>query len=669
MIHISLDFETFSMCDLKKSGAWKYSEHPTTEILLASYKLHCEDAIHTYRCDHGNIESMHLLFDMLRETRNYRVHAWNANFERAIWLNVAVKKLGWPEIPLPNWVDDQAIAAYHAFPLALGLCAEVLRLPIDVQKDKTGKALINKFSKPRIDRTTKEPIRCRPEDAPEDFNAFVEYNKQDIITEIAVVEALPTQSIPQLQQIGWIIDSRINERGVPIDKVMVDSTVKILERYKDERLTELSDITQGRITSAGQTAKIKQFLATQGLELDDVTKDTIAKALPDATDDVKTILEIRQQLSKSSTAKYQAMQDTLCSDSTIKGAFQYLGATRTGRWAGRSVQFQNFPRRNPVTPSTLDAIRANDYDVLAEQASKTNSSVFDILSSALRQAIKAPDSYKLGIVDYSSIENRIAAWLSADTKTLQSFENERDQYKEFAARIFNVHYDQVTKEQRTFAKPVVLGAAYGMGAVKLQASAKTYGLDMSNNVAVSLLHVYHETYPNIREIHHLMDKAAKSAIKNPGLEVKAGNRCYGYVIYYFDKPCLFCELPSGRTICYPFAKTGKKDVMTKKGLMTFDTITFKNAINGKWVDTDTYASKLFENVCQAISRDILLHAMINLQKAKIATIGTIHDEIIALLTNDQTLEDMTKAMLDKPDWAKTLPLDAEGFTSIRYEKR
>jgi DNA polymerase len=680
MVEISLDFETFSECDLKTSGAWKYSEHESTEILLASYCVHSDpDKIYTWRYDYNNIQEMSVLFDIILSDEDYLVHAWNANFERAIYENVAVKKLKWPEINFKNWVDDMAVAAYYARPLSLAKCGMVVAEKEQAElKDTQGKSLIRKFSVPNKNTKLYPENRVHAQDAPEDFESFVAYNKQDIIAETATVQKLPTQNLPELEQLGWAVDSQINKNGVLVDTKFINSAIMFLEKYKTERLEELRILTNGRVTSANQNTKMREWLCAQGSTIEDLKKETIEQYLQseeienlDNALSIKKVLEIRQHLGKSSNAKYVAMKNALSKDSTIKGAFLYLGATRTGRWAGRLVQFQNLPRRKPLPDNVIDKILENDYEFIKEYASSHNSNVFDLLSSGIRQVIVAPENQMLGVVDYSSIENRIAAWLSADTNDLELFKKGHDQYKAFASILFNTTYEKVTKDQRNLAKPVVLGAAYGMWTAQLQSSAKSFGIKLTEAEALIQLRKYHASHPNIKKVQKALEEAAKKAIRTPNKHFKVGREGFGHVKYIRRGNDLYCILPSGRSLCYPECQINlvKKVSNSTKLEYTVEVISYANEISGKWLRTETHGAKLFENICQAISRDILLPALINLHNAGFRVYGTVHDEIIAALTKEQTLDEMIKLMLDKPKWAETLPLAAEGFISFRYEKR
>jgi len=688
MVEISIDFETYSETDLTKVGVWKYAEHPSTEILCMSYSVNNGEVRHI-RQDTNMTSSVEIVRSVNGELRHIRpdismplpielvklinngckLRAWNANFERAIWELVAVKRLNWPPVAIHQWIDDMAIAAYFSYPLSLERCGAALKrcgkslgLPIEHLKDVKGTLLINRFSKPRKPTKNDPRIRILPTDDPIKFNEFVDYCDQDVRAQQAIVKALPRQNLPEAEQKAWELDSLINSKGLNIDVEMAQGAIKLMAKHEESLLKEFSELTNGEVTSVKQTAKFLIWLSSQGTYIPDLKKETVhnklnnVNACKDLTPKTERALRIRQELGLASVAKYKKMLEAACIDGRVRGTIQFMGATRTGRFAGRLIQIQNFPKGTQLIEGTIDAIKA----VKSEYFNYFKVDTLKTLSNGLRQAIIAPKGKRLSVADYASIENRVLAWYANDEATLQGFRDNTDQYKVMASSLFNVPYEDVTTSQRHVGKVIILGCGYQMGHKTFHETANgIYKLGITLEEAEFYVHKYRETYYKNAILWRALDKAAKDALRYRGKAFVVGGTPNGRVIYKVIGQNLYCKLPSGRNLCYPKAR------IVNDG---WDKIYFKAEIMRKWVDSSTYGGKLCENICQATSRDLLVNALNNLHAAGYETVAHVHDEIICETQSPQTLDEQIAIMTKNPPWAETLPLKAEGYFGRRYKK-
>ena len=658
MVEVSIDFETYSECDIK-AGVWKYSEHPSTEILCLKYSVGNQQP-REYK--HGDSkEVLSDLFDLIQSSCKLR--AWNANFERAIWENVAVKKLGWVNVAVEQWIDDMAMAAYYAYPLSLKRCGDALKLEQEHLKDTKGVFLLNKFSKPRKPTKNNPSERTLPSDDPEAYQDLLNYCHQDVKSQQAIVEGLPKQHLPDHEQEAWTLDSKINSNGILIDLKMAEGAIKLLAQHEENLLQELRTLTDGEVQTAKQRDKFLNWLRNNGCNIEDLQKATISNYLSDESlrsnlsEKALKGLQIRQELGLASVAKYKAMIASACKDGRVRGTLQFLGATRTGRFAGRLIQIQNFPRGKHLEDEEIAKIQQADYSYFKDKGD----SVTKVISNGLRQAIIAPEGKQLGIADYSSIENRVLAWYANDNKSLEDFRTGADQYKVMAASLFNVNYEDVTPEQRFTGKVIILGCGYSMSGKTFHSHANgVFGMDLSLEHAEMYVAKYRQTYNKNVKLWRDLDTAAKQALRNVGKAFAVGGKPNGRVIYKVIGNNLYCRLPSGRNLCYPEAK-----LVNENGR---DQITFKAEIMQKWVVSRTYGGKLCENICQATSRDLLIEALKNLDNNGYKTVAHVHDEILCELEPNQSLDEMINIMVQPPKWAETLPLKAEGFIGSRYKK-
>lgn len=658
LIEVSVDFETYSECDIK-AGVWKYSEHPSTEILCLKYSVDGQQP-REYKHEDSK-EVLNDLFTLIQS--GCKLRAWNANFERAVWENVAVKKLGWVNVAVEQWIDDMVMAAYYAYPLSLKRCGDALKLEQEHLKDTKGVFLLNKFSKPRKPTKNNPSERTLPTDDPEAYQDLLNYCHQDVKSQQAIVAGLPKQHLPEHEQEAWTLDSKINSNGILIDLDMAQGAIKLLAQHEENLLQELRTLTDDEVQTAKQRDKFLNWLRNNSCDIEDLQKATISNYLSDESlksslsEKALKGLQIRQELGLASVAKYKAMIASACEDGRVRGTLQFLGATRTGRFAGRLIQIQNFPRGKHLEDEEIEKIQQADYDYFKDKGA----SVTKVISNGLRQAIIAPNGKQLGIADYSSIENRVLAWYANDNKSLEDFRTGADQYKVMAASLFNVKYEDVTPDQRFTGKVIILGCGYSMSGKAFHSHANgVFGMDLSLEHAEMYVAKYRQTYNKNVKLWRDLDTAAKQALRDVGKAFAVGEKPNGRVIYKVIGNNLYCRLPSGRNLCYPEAKLVNENGRGQ--------ITFKAEIRKKWVTSRTYGGKLCENICQATSRDLLIEALKNLDNNGYKTVAHVHDEVLCVLEPNQSLEEQIEIMVQPPTWAETLPLKAEGFVSSRYKK-
>jgi DNA polymerase len=691
MYEISIDFETYSEVDLEKQGVYAYAQHPSTEILCCAYAIN-NDKIQVYRCDSQEVPRD--LLDAI--SAGAKIRAWNANFERLIWQYVAVKKLGWGVVNITQWIDDMAVSAYCGFPLSLEKCANMLKL--DARKDKRGKELISKFCKKRT----------LPQDDTHGFNDLVSYCIQDVKVQQSIVAALPRRDLPEAYQKVWVSTQKLNDRGIRIDVNSVKNALPAYDTYIAALQNRLQEITQGKVKTGKQVAKILEFINDSGCDLDDLQKNTL-KSFSSNDPLVSEIISIRQDTALSSISKYKKMLQCHIAGK-LHGTLQFFGATRTGRFTGRLVQLQNLPRAS-VADNVIDALQHN-------RTSELNSfgKLSTTLKNALRQMLIADGVY--AISDYANIEPRIIAWLADDHDTLISYVREDDQYLRMAASIFNDDLDVLINEytkrtpeaqhKRLIGKITVLGCGYGMGAAKFLSMANTeYRLGMDENTALRCIQAYRKEKYKVPELWAQLEKAAKSATAFKGRVFKVGR-----VSFCHTKWHLFCKLPSGRNLCYPYARLGNVWITedAKKLVLPIGAVPMNAKIKSKepviifkevpddehvvrW--SSIWGGTFLENISQAIAADVLQFALLRLDDEGMRTVLHVHDEIVCdvddtnarghasasnmcMAENSYTLDlpQRTKSSLDTLnllmitpcDWSKDLPLKVEGFYSKRYRK-
>jgi DNA polymerase len=642
---IYIDFETRSELDLKKVGAWKYSLHPSTEVMcLAARREVPSDLI--------------LLIDFDLETLEYageNIEAHNAFFEFAIWHNILVPRYGWPAIPEDRWYCSAAKAAYHGLPRKLEEAC--LALDLDTQKDMEGSRLMKQMAKPRPKwkKTGKGPKWFEDEDQLERLYAYCE---GDVAAEYALSQAL--DDLPKMERKIWLLDQTINRRGVYCDVELAQSAVEIIEILEDKAKIELREITEGRVSTPGQRDKILYWLINENsIFLPNMQAKTIEEALgrDDLTPKARKVLEIRQLHSKASTKKYQAMLNAADEDQRMRDLLMYHGA-HTSRWTGKRVQPTNFftPKfgRSFIEHLIIPEIKDHNIEMLEFLCGDP----LTPLSSTLRATMCAAPGKDLIGADYAGIENRVLLWRVGDLEALDKINRGVDLYIDMACLIFGCKYEDlkalVNKGdlegtfKRSVGKRAVLGAGYQMGPPRFQAQCAEYGTEIDMELAERTIQAYRQKYRKIvRHWWKINDQAIKKtgpfSVDKKFLKFKMKS---GAVLNYYDP-----ELTLNR-----FHEPALSYMMVDSGTR-------------KWVRTETYGGKLTENEIQKLSRDIMVLGMMRAEAAGYPIIFNVYDELVAEVDKGfGSIEEFVSLLCQRPSWAKTCPISAEGWRGERYRK-
>ncbi|MGN7613926.1 DNA polymerase [Magnetococcales bacterium HHB-1] len=646
---IHIDFETYSAIDLRKVGVHRYAEHPTTDIWCVAYAVDSEPVQLWTPGDPCP--------EPIQQTVQQGVFvAHNAHFEVTIWRDVLCSKHGWPEPKPEQWRCTMAMAMAMSFPASLEQAA--MAAGLDVQKDMKGRALMLQMSKPR--RVENDGTITWWDDDVRKQRLF-DYCKQDVEVERALEKRLMPLSAAEQQL--WHLDQKINRRGVHIDVLAADAATNLVKISTKKLNNRMRDLTKGAVKSCNQSAALIQWLQSQNTKTSSVAKAEVTALLKDETlsPTVREALELRQEAAKSSTAKLKKMLEVSGEDSRARGLFQYHGAS-TGRWSGRLLQTQNFPRPSLKQSSIEDALKFIFLEH-ADAIEMIYGPVIDVVSSCLRAMITAAPGYEFIAADYSAIEARVVAWLAGEERVLEVFRGHGKIYEHAAAGIYDVNIDEVTKDQRFIGKISVLALGYGGGVKAFQSMAKAYGVDIDAKKADEIKTAWRETNLRIVQFWSDLENAAVRAIRYPGQVFRAGRIAFRVNGHY-----LWCRLPSGRLLCYPYPSIEKKETPwgKLKSMVVFKGV---NSISRKWGKQHTYGGKLAENVTQAVSRDLLAEALVRLETNGYPVVMHIHDEIVCEVPEGTAdLKLFEALMAATPSWAEGLPVNAEGWVGKRFRK-
>jgi DNA polymerase len=641
----SIDFETRSAIDLTERGLDIYANDPTTEVLCMAYGINPQDV------DICNPKDRFLYNPVIAHVeQGGKIAAWNAMFEYAIWNCVCVPKYGWPKLALTQCIDTMAIAAANNIPQSLDDAGVFMNS--EHKKDAVGKRLIQKLCKPNNKGVFNED--------PELLAQLFEYCAQDVRTEMAIGSVL--RPLSDLEQEVWELTQRINLRGVPVNPQELHNAVLAVGRAQDAIDNELLALTGCK---PSERAKLLAWLNEQGADMIDMTAETVTKKLAStnfnnlfASEDVKRALELRQEGSQTSVAKYAKMME-IQREGRIRNTLVYHGAS-TGRWASRGgLNLQNIARPT-LEDGEIERAIPRVFDGGLGSMSE--------LSSLVRSAISAPAGQTFVDVDFSSIENRVGVYLAGQKDKIELFRKGLDEYKVFAAEsLYRIGYDEVTKEQRQISKSAVLGAMFGQGAKGLVKYAEGMGVKLTETQAKSAVDNYRMSYAKVKNLWALCEVAAINAVQNPGVAFDAGQK----VKIKVAKNALWMQLPSGRLICW---QRPQLELLTtpwgsqKMGV----TIHSQNTYTRQWSRNALIGSSIFQSAVQGTARDFLANAMLNLELNGYEVINSIHDEVL-LLVNEEGAEealenDVMHIMTHPPKWAPDFPLAAEGWVSKRYKK-
>lgn len=665
-IYCVLDYETYSEIDLKKVGSYEYSMHPSTEIICAAWRIGTRETLRTAKTEAwaNSLGAAFTFGDFFSAFMNKDIVlvAHNALFEQVITRNVFATKYMYSRkkelqaIPSSRWVCTASLAASLALPRNLEGAALALKLP--VEKDMEGRKLMLKWCKPR--KATKKSAAVR-HDNPDELLRLIDYCKKDVDAEVELF--LRTPPLTPTERKVWELDQKINLRGFLVDRPLVKHALKMIET-ETARLNKETEIgTMGIITSANQRDSMLEWLRTDGVFLPNLQKKTVDDAISTGlvTGTAKTLLQFRQAVSKTSTAKYQAFEQRSRCDGRLRDILVYHTAS-TGRWGGAGVQPQNFPRG-----SVKDTVLASEIIAMGdlELVRMLYGEPMEVLSSCLRGMIVAPPGKVLDVADYAAIEARVLFWVAKHEGGMQAFRDGRKMYEELATKIFGVPITSVSSKQRFVGKQATLGCGYSMGADKFQATCLALGQEISPELADTAVKAYREAHAPVVQLWNNFNRAAIAAVENPGKKYTI-NR----VTWYVGGKFLWCVLPSGRRLAYygPSVKWIETPWRGGKRLTLFHYGV--DPLSRKWVESKTYGGKLTENVVQAISRDLMAEAMLRIEATGIwELVLSVHDELIAERLKDEgSNKEFCQLMADLPEWAAECPVKVEGWSGVRYKK-
>ena len=652
---IGIDVETYSSVDLANAGVYAYTEAPDFDILLIGYKYDDEDEVHvidTLAVDRDFDEELYEFRQALTDPSIVKT-AFNANFERtclAKWTGAAM--------PPEEWRCTMIKALTMGLPGNLADAGMALGLPEDKLKDPQGKALIQFFSKPcKPTRTNGQRTRNLPAHDPEKWKLFIAYNRQDVVTEQEILKRLAVYKIPDSEQALWSLDQHMNDNGVKLDIPMVEKIVEYDTQRRQELQEEAQTITG--LSNPNSLAQLKKWLASQGVEMASVTKDTIAEALAgDLPENVRRMLEIRTALGKTSVAKYSTKLTAVCQDHRLRGILQFYGANRSGRWAGRLVQTHNLAKNSlPDLDLARELAAAGDFDTMQTLFGET---AF-VFSELIRTAFIPSDGCRFVVSDFSAIEARVIAWLAGEEWTLKTFRDGGDVYCATASMMYHVPVVKhgVNGHLRQKGKVAVLACGYqgGVGAMKRMDKDGTIPEDELQGI----VDMWRNANPHIVKLWRTCELAAKTAItKHRTVRIQHG------VAFSYINGNLFIKLPSGRKLCYWDTRL-KLDPRDGRDHIVYMGV---NQETKQWGETETYGGKLVENIVQATARDCLAVAMTRVSELGYKIVMHVHDEMIVDVPNeDKEAPAVINDIMSQPiDWAPGLPLKGDTYETPFYKK-
>lgn len=667
MISISLhvDFETRSAVDLLSAGVDVYARHPSTDALCMAWAVN-DQPVQLWRYGEP--------FPFSREAWEAadEIVAQNAAFEIAIWTHVCEKKYGWPKLPLEKVRCTMVQCYAMAIPAALAKSAPALGLAIE--KDMAGNRVMLRLSQPKKIHEDGTIEWHELFDNLESYAKLYDYCIQDVEVERAVDKRL--MRLSPAEQAMWQLDQKINQRGIYADIPAARLAARVIELQEARLDQEMREVTENGVATCRAVSQLSDWLKWRGVKCEGVAKNDVlellAGELPDAC---RRALELRQEAAKSSTKKLLAILNSVCPDGRIRGTLQYHAAN-TGRWGGRRIQPQNFPR-----PKISQAVIDQVFEMLAKPLRETPDAKpfggpeavvrdmidmfigppMSVLSDCLRGFLTAAPGCDLIAADFNAIEARVLAWLAGEEKVLRLFREKQDVYVGAARDIYgNVEIDD---PKRQIGKVTILACGYGGGVGAFQSMAKVYGVKVPDAQADDIKTRWRAANPMIVSFWYDLERAAMAAILNPGKTFSARA-----IKYKKSGSFLWCQLPSGRVLCYPYAKV--EPVETPWGEVK-DGITYmtENSITKKWGREKTYGGSLSENVTQAVARDLLAESLIRLDAYGYPIVGHVHDEVICEVAEGVgSVAEVEAIMSAVPTWATGLPIAAKGWRGKRYRK-
>lgn len=655
-MNLYIDIETYSSVDIKTCGAYKYMESPDFEILIIGYAL---DDTEVKTIDLASGETMPEAFILALTDPSVVKVAHNAVFER-----LAFRRIGY-DIPAEQWYCTSVKAAYCGLPLSLDAVSKVLDLTD--KKLSTGKSLIKYFSCPCAPtKINGGRTRNLPSHAPEKWAMYKEYNVYDVLSEREIYHSLEKYEIPSTERRLYALDQRINDRGILIDRELAESAIAVDEAYRAKLTEEATKLTG--LSNPNSVLQLRSWIERQtGESVDSLSKDSLVQHEETFAGNPKVmqLLDIRKKLSRTSVKKYSAMINCAMSDDRVRGTFQFYGANRTGRWAGRLLQLQNLSKNHiPHIEEVREFIRRRDWDAVE----MIYGDVSDILSQLVRTALIAPKNMLFSVADFSAIEARVISWLANERWRLDVFHGDGKIYEATGSKMFNVPISAITKgselRQKSKISELALGYEGGLGALKRMGGER---MGLSDTEMQGLVTKWRLANPKIVDLWRTLDSASKEAVRYHRPVVCT---CRS-IVFNHDGEYMTVKLPSGRSLFYRGARFA--DSFTGYGNMPKRFLRYQGTIQAtrQWGELDTYGGKLTENIVQAIARDILGNSMLNLAGAGYLPVAHIHDECLVEVPIDGAKEHynrMTEIMSQSPSWAKDLPLRADGYLTPFYLK-
>ena len=654
---ITIDIETRSDKDISKCGVYAYTDTPYFDILLFAYSI---DGQPVQVVDTANGEEIPENVLAALADENVVKRAFNCNFER-VCLSKYLRE-NYPQYFQSYSIDEDTVGDFlnpeswhcsmiHARTLGLpSSLAEVGKvLGIEQQKMTDGKALVKFFCVP-YDTIDGVPQFHSPTDYPDKWEIFKAYNKRDVEAELEIDRKLSRFPVPDFIWQEFYLDQEINDRGILVDMQLADKAINLDAKAKEELTAEVQKLTG--VENPNSVYQLLDWLETQGYKSDSLGKTQVLELIKTAKEPVKSVLQMRLQLSKSSVKKYTAMKNTACSDNRARGMFSFYGASRTGRWAGRNVQLQNLPQNHlPDLSEARELVKYGSF----EDIQMLYDDVPDTLSQLIRTAFIPRQGMKFIVADFSAIEARVIAWLAGEEWRMKAFANGEDIYCASASKIFGVpvvkHGENGHLRQKGKISELACGFGGSVGAMKAMGADS---LGLSDTELKQIVTDWREASPHITELWWAVDRAVKKAVKE-----KTATKTHG-LLFSYEAGFLFIRLPSGRRLAYAKPYIGKN----KFG---GESVTYMG-INAqkKWDRLESYGPKFVENCVQGIARDLLMYSMQTLSQYFI--VGHIHDEMIIECPKDTKLDEICQQMAITPDWAKGLLLRADGYECSFYKK-
>ena len=647
---LSIDIETFSDIDLGKCGVYRYTDSPNFDILLFAYSMD-EGPVKLIDLASGEEMPDEIIEAIL--SKDTIKTAFNANFERVALMRYLSRKLSKNVYLDPSsWRCSEVQAAMLGLPLHLEGVARVLRL--DVQKMAEGKPLIRYFCIP-CKPTAANGGRSRnlPTHAPDKWQLFKEYNIRDVEVELAIREKIKDFPIPETEQALYELDQRINDRGFKADMEFVMQAISCDRQFTVAATEKAYELTG--LENPNSVSQLKDWLSERGVEVESLSKKNVQELVSETEGEVEEALKLRLLMAKTSVKKYEAIERAVCSDGRVHGLFQFYGANRTGRFAGRLVQVQNLPQ-NHLKDLKLarNLVKEGRFDDLEMLFGNTPG----VLSELIRTAFIPKENHRFIVADFSAIEARVLSWLAGEKWRIEVFKSHGKIYEASASQMFHVPIDEITKgsplRQKGKISELACGYGGGVGALKSMGALE---MGVEEHELQGLIDNWRRANPHIVNFWWEVDKMAIKAVKE-----RTRTRTHG-ILFTYKSGMLFITLPSGRDLVYvkPKLMLNKfgREGLTYEGIGT----------TKKWERIETYGPKIVENIVQAASRDLLGEAMLRLDKAGFSIVAHVHDEVICEVPlGESSVEEVCKIMSVNPKWAKGLPLDADGFACDFYQK-